>query len=183
MILPSPFRENQWLLLSLSPQPSLCVKWSASMHVCVCLCNECPRCGTLWTPLIYMFWKYNQLSDKCSQLFHHLSNWVLPSSTIHLRCNAPNKNVFCLLYWLWNSLILSKTKSCIPPILVQKHEVTIFSFEILALTVVHCVSPPVLCFVLQCFWYYMSSERMNNCTTVCVSTVFFRYTLFWIKYR
>lgn len=61
-------------------------------------CNECPKRGTQRTPLIYMFCKYSQLSDKCSQLFHHLSNWLLPSSTIHLQCNAPDKNVFCLLY-------------------------------------------------------------------------------------
>lgn len=62
-----------------------------------------------------MFWKCRQLS-KCSPwIFHHACNWLFSCCTIHLRRNAPNKNVFRPLYWLWNSLISSSRKRWIWP--------------------------------------------------------------------
>lgn len=96
-----------------SLQPSSGVEWyktKCKACACACVCNECPRCATPRAPLIYMFWKYKQLSDTRAQIFHHLCNWLLASSTIHLRRNAPNKNAFWLLFWLWNSLISPESK-------------------------------------------------------------------------
>lgn len=101
--------------------------------VCECVCNECSRCGVLWTPLIYMFWKYNQLSHRRPQIFHHLSNWFLSRSTIHLRRNAANKNVFWLLYWLWNGLIFPQTQTTVPPI-PERQQWYIFIWDMIAYT-------------------------------------------------